>query len=123
MSQQKVDHYKEQKANRKKIVEKERRNRKLWKAVAILILVLVIAGIGTGVGLTIRNQYIKAQNAKPDYSTSSLVVSDMAGILETDSETESAESDTADESSESEETSEETTSAEETTPADTEAEN
>lgn len=82
MSQEKVDKYKEQKARRKELIEKERKQRKLMKAVSIAILVLVIAGIGTGIGFTIRNQYIKAQNAKPDYSSSSLVVQDMAGILE-----------------------------------------
>ena len=81
MSQEKVDKYKELKAKRKELVEKERRKRKLGRAVAILILVLVIAGVGTGVGFTIRNQYLKAQAAKPDYSSTSLVIQDMSGLL------------------------------------------
>ena len=81
MSQQKVDKYKEQKAKRKELVEKERKQKKLMRLVTILIAVVVLAGIGTGIGITVRNQYIKAQNAKPDYSSSSLVVQDMAGIL------------------------------------------
>ena len=93
MSQEKVDKYKEQKARRKELLEKERKHRKIMKAVTSLIVVLVIAGIGTGIGFTIRNQYIKIQNAKPDYSSSSLVVQDMAGILteETAVETEAQE--------------------------------
>ena len=86
MSQQKVDKYKEQKAKRKELVEKERRNRRLGKTVAILILVLVVAGVATGIGFTIRNQYIKYKNSLPDYSSSSLVVQDMAGILDTEAE-------------------------------------
>lgn len=86
MSQQKVDKYKEQKARRKELVEKERKQRKRMKALAIAIVVVVIAGIGTGIGFTIRNQYIKIQNAKPDYSSSSLVVQDMAGILAEETE-------------------------------------
>ncbi len=81
MSQRKVDQYKEQKARRKELVEKERKQRKRMKALVIAVVILVAAGVGTGIGFTIRNQYIKIQNAKPDYSSSSLVVQDMAGIL------------------------------------------
>ena len=86
MSQQKVDKYKEQKARRKELVEKERKQRKRMRALVIAIVVVVIAGVGTGIGLTIRNQYIKIQNAKPDYSSSSLILQDMAGVLEEESE-------------------------------------
>lgn len=82
MSQKKVDQYKEQKAKRKELVEKERKQKKRMKALLIAVVIVVIAGIGTGIGFTIRNQYIKIQNAKPDYSSSSLVVQDMAGILQ-----------------------------------------
>ena len=111
MSQEKVDRYKEQKAKRKELVEKERKQKKLMKAVMILIAVLVIAGIGTGIGFTIRNQYIKAQNAKPDYSSSSLVVQDMAGILTEETTAEAGSGEDA----------EETSAAEETEAAETEA--
>ena len=86
MSQQKVDKYKEQKAKRKELVEKERKQRKRMKALTIAVIVVVVAGVGTGIGFTIRNQYIKIQNAKPDYSSSSLVVQDMAGILTEETE-------------------------------------
>ena len=104
MSQQKVDKYKEQKARRKEIVEKERRDRTMRKAIAALILILVIAGIGAGIGITIRNQYIKAQNAKPDYTASSLVVQDMAGILKTETSADAAGGETSADEANAEET-------------------
>ena len=104
MSQQKVDKYKEQKARRKEIVEKERRDRKMRKDIAALNLILVIAGIGAGIGITIRNLYIKAQNAKPDYTESSLVVQDMAGILETETSADAAGGETSADEANAEET-------------------
>ncbi len=114
MSQQKVDRYKEQKAKRKELVEKERRNRRISRTIAILILVLVVAGVGTGIGLTIRNQYIKHKNSLPNYSSSSLVVQDMAGILTEEEETDGA--------GEPEGVADGTEAAEETKAAETEAE-
>lgn len=96
MSQAKVDRYKEQKANRKAIVEKERKQRKMAKAAWILALVVVLGGVGTGVGLTIRNNILKAEAAKPDYTTDSFVLTDYSGILETEAaETEAAETQAA----------------------------
>ncbi len=117
MSQRKVDRYKEQKARRKELVEKERKQRKRMKALVIAIVIVVIAGVGTGIGFTIRNQYIKIQNAKPDYSSSSLVVQDMAGIL---TEETSAAGDETEAAEGAETESGETDAAEETTPAVTE---
>ncbi len=127
MSQRKVDQYKEQKAKRKELVEKERKQRKRMKAFTIAIVVVVIAGVGTGIGFTIRNQYIKIQNAKPDYSSTSLVVQDMAGILteETESvseggdetEAQESEADQTTEAAQETETSGETEAAQETTAA------
>lgn len=114
MSQQKVDKYKEQKAKRKELVEKERKQRKRMKALMIAIVVVVIAGVGTGIGFTIRNQYIKIQNAKPDYSSSSLVVQDMAGIL-TEETTQAAEGEDGTEAEETEAPGE-TTASEESEP-------
>lgn len=46
MSQEKVDKYKEQKANRKKIIKKERRMRVLRNSVAAVIGLAVIGWIG-----------------------------------------------------------------------------
>ena len=42
MSQEKVDHYKEQKRNRKKIMKKEKRQRYLGYSIATLIAVAII---------------------------------------------------------------------------------
>ena len=47
MSQQKVDKYKEQKAKRKDLVEKERKQKKLMRLVTILIAVVVLAILGS----------------------------------------------------------------------------
>ena len=76
----------------------------IMKKIFALILVLVIAGIGAGIGITIRNQYIKAQNAKPDYTASSLVVQDMAGILETEISADAAGGETSADEANAEET-------------------
>lgn len=46
MSQKKVDEYKKYKANRKAIIEKERKMKKLKKAVAIVCTAAVICGFG-----------------------------------------------------------------------------
>lgn len=42
MSQAKVDQYKEDKKNRKKIMAKEKRTRVIWTIVGIVVLVAVI---------------------------------------------------------------------------------
>ena len=92
MSQEKVNKYKEQKANRKELLAKEKRNKKLGKAAWIIVFVLIIAGIGTAIGIEINNWYKNTYlPSKPNYNAESLVISDVAGILE--SETESASED------------------------------
>ena len=72
--------------------------------IAIGAGIAVLAGIGAGIGITIRNQYIKAQNAKPDYTASSLVVQDMAGILETETSADAAGGETSADEANAEET-------------------
>lgn len=92
MSQEKVNKYKEQKANRKELLAKEKRNKKLGKAAWIIVFVLIIAGIGTAIGIEINNWYKNTYlPSQPNYNAESLVISDVAGILE--SETESASED------------------------------
>ena len=49
MSQEKVDRYKERKANRKKIHKKEKRKTFLYEAVAVLLCVAIIGYIGYSV--------------------------------------------------------------------------
>ncbi len=46
MSQAKVDRYKEQKANRQKIMKKEKRERMLWKVGSYAVLLVLVAWIG-----------------------------------------------------------------------------
>ena len=46
MSQAKVDRYKEQKANRQKIMKKEKRERMLWRIGGYAVLLVLVAWIG-----------------------------------------------------------------------------
>lgn len=46
MSQAKVDRYKEQKANRQKIMAKEKREKMLWKVGGCVVAVLLVGWIG-----------------------------------------------------------------------------
>ena len=46
MSQAKVDRYKEEKANRQEIMQKEKRNRMLWKVGGGLVAIVAIGWIG-----------------------------------------------------------------------------
>lgn len=90
MSQEKVNKYKERKANRKEILQKEKRNRKLEKAAWIIVFALIIAGIAAAIGIEIHNWYENTYlPSRPDYTTESLIISDVAGVLE--EETEAAE--------------------------------
>lgn len=84
MSQEKVDRYKEQKANRKELMAKEKRKRTIARVIAITIAVLVLAGAAGAIGLTIRNERIAYLASLPSYSTTSFVVPDEAGILNTE---------------------------------------
>ena len=91
MSQEKVNAYKEAKANRKANLEKERKQK---KAVA---LGLKIAGIVAGAALVVAlavtgvNAYKNYQASRPNYDREEAVIYDMAGVLseETEAETES----------------------------------
>ncbi|MGN0294641.1 MAG: hypothetical protein ACI4D3_11635 [Lachnospiraceae bacterium] len=89
MSVEKVNKYKEDKKNRKANLEKERKKKRLiriggWAAGAVLVIALVVM-----LGLTAKNAYSNYQASKPDYSSDSLVISDMTGILdETESDAE-----------------------------------
>lgn len=83
MSQEKVDKYKEQKANRKELLAKEKRHKKLVKTAWIAGFILVIAGIGTAIGIEAHMWYVnKYLPSKPNYTSESLVISDLAGVLD-----------------------------------------
>ena len=84
MSQAKVDKYKEYKANRKEILAKERRKKKLAKIGGWVVCALIVAGIAGGI---VYYQYEKEQEylaAVPDYSATTMEVTDMVGVLETE---------------------------------------
>ena len=54
MSQEKVDKYKAEKANRKKNVAKEKRKKKIYTALGVLLGVVFVAWIGISVFLEIK---------------------------------------------------------------------
>ena len=84
MSQEKVNRYKEQKANRKELMAQEKRKKARNRAITVAVAVLVLVGALGAVGLTIRNEYNAYINSLPSYSTTSFVVSDEAGMLITE---------------------------------------
>lgn len=91
MSVEKVNKYKEEKANRKEILEKQKKKEKAVRAAVIAGGILVVALIVGAIGVTIRNERKAYLNSLPDYNATSLVVGDMAGVLneETEAENES----------------------------------
>lgn len=84
MSQEKVNKYKEEKANRKEAIAKQKRQQARNKVIAIVVaVVLAVSAVGA-IGLTIRNEYKAYINSLPSYSSTSFVVSDDAGVLSTE---------------------------------------
>lgn len=92
MSQAKVDKYKEYKKNRKEILAKEKKKKKIEKVVGWTALVVLVAALGTAVGVSIYNQHQAYLASLPNYTVSEKVIGDMTGIL--DEETEAAAGET-----------------------------
>lgn len=69
MSQAKVDKYKKEKLNRKKVVARNRFLRKLGQVVSVVLLVAVVGGAGYGVYAVIQSK----QPVKPIYVDSSAI--------------------------------------------------
>jgi cytoskeletal protein RodZ len=86
MSVEKVNKYKEEKANRKETLAKEQKARKRNKAIITLVAAIVVLAIVGAIGLTIRNQYVVYLNTRPNYDTTSMLVSDLAGVQGLDTE-------------------------------------
>jgi hypothetical protein len=87
MSREKVEKYKEQKVRRKELLEKEKKKKKMVKAAWILTAVLAVGLVSGAIGLTIYNQYKEHQKNLPNYTASdTMIVEDLAGMLETASE-------------------------------------
>lgn len=81
MSVEKVNKYKEEKANRKEILAKEKKKAKAEKAALIAVVAVIAVLVVGAIGLTIRNERKAYLASIPDYSATSLVVGDMAGVL------------------------------------------
>ena len=84
MSQEKVNKYKEEKANRKEAIAKQKRQQARNKVIAIVVVVVLAVSAVGAIGLTIRNEYKAYINSLPSYSSTSFVVSDDAGVLSTE---------------------------------------
>ena len=86
MSKEKVERYKQEKANRKEILAKEKK-KKFWAKVAgWAALAVIIVGIGVAIGFSAHNSYKKYLASLPDYNRTSLVISDFSGVNETEAE-------------------------------------
>ena len=111
MSQEKVNKYKEQKANRKEIIAKEKRAKKLSKIAWISAAIIIVVGIVAALGIEIHRWYVNDYlPSLPTYSAETLVISDLAGVLEEETEAEETEAETEAEETEAE--AEETEAAE-----------
>ena len=85
MSKEKVERYKQEKANRKAILAREKK-KKFWTKVAcIVVAIAIVVGIGVAIGYSAHNSYKKYLASLPDYNRTSLVISDFTGINSTDS--------------------------------------
>lgn len=90
MSVEKVNKYKEEKANRKEWIEKQKKQAKAMRAGVIAGAVVVVVLIVGAIGLTIRNERKAYLAALPDYNASTMIVGDMAGVLTPETEAETA---------------------------------
>lgn len=90
MSVEKVNKYKEEKANRKEILEQQKKKAKQTRTAMIAGAVVVVALIVGAIGITVRNEYNAYLNAQPNYDATQMLVGDLAGVLvdETVAETE-----------------------------------
>ena len=88
MSVEKVNKYKEEKANRKEILEQQKKKAKQTRAALIAGAVVVVALIVGAIGITVRNEYKAYLNAQPDYSATQMLIGDLAGVLEDETEAE-----------------------------------
>lgn len=121
MSQKKVDQYKEYKANKKKILKKEKVRKKLvdW-LVYIIILVVGTAVLTVAVGQGMY-QYKRFMASRPDYTAEGRVIEDLARILVASPTPEPTE-DGSEEESESEKTTEKETESEKESASEKESE-
>ena len=118
MSVEKVNKYKEEKANRKEILAKQKKKAKAAKVGLITGGIVIVALIAVAIGVTIRNERVAYLNSLPDYNTTSMALGDLSGVLSTEAPTGTEESGAA---GETETAGEEKPPAEETAAQETES--
>lgn len=118
MSVEKVNKYKEEKANRKEILAKQKKKAKAAKVGLITGGIVIVALIAVAIGVTIRNERVAYLNSLPDYNTTSMALGDLSSVLSTEAPTGTDESGAA---GETETAGEEETAAEETAAQETES--
>lgn len=91
MSQAKVDKYKDYKRNRKKIIQREKNKALAGRIAAWAVGIAVICAVAVGIGSKAAESYQSYLAARPDYNRTSYVLSDLSGVLETETDTEVAE--------------------------------
>ncbi len=66
--------------------KREKRELFLWKLGGVVFVLAVVVALG----VTVVNQYRIYQASRPDYNRTEMVVNDMAGVLEEETESETA---------------------------------
>lgn len=84
MSQQKVDKYKEYKANRKEILAKQKRRARMTKITIWAVLILIVCAIIGGIIYANVKNYQDFLASIPDYTATGQLFSDMVGVLSED---------------------------------------
>lgn len=80
MSIEKVDAYKNEKANRKQTLAKEKSKKKRDKIIGTTLAVVFVAIIAGAIILTFVNEFKSYQESRPNYNRTEMVVPDYTGI-------------------------------------------
>ena len=80
MSIEKVDAYKNEKANRKQTLAKEKSKQKRDKIIGTTLAVAFVAIIAGAIILTFVNEFKSYQESRPNYNRTEMVVPDYTGI-------------------------------------------
>lgn len=80
MSIEKVDAYKNEKANRKRTLAKEKSKKKRDKIIGTTLAVAFVAIIAGAIILTFVNEFKSYQESRPNYNRTEMVVPDYTGI-------------------------------------------
>lgn len=80
MSREKVEKYREYKKNRKAHIAKEKRHELFGRVAAWAIIFVIVLIMAVGVGLSVRNHMRQEAAKRPDYKTTSFILTDYSGI-------------------------------------------